>query len=264
MVTVDNAAYKIAAFYAFFPLSDPDEWAQAMRQKGQGMGNLLGTMIVAPEGINATLAGRDGVLDAFIDCLREDPRLSGMDVKYAYSESPPFGHFRVKRKAEIVTFRQAEAEPCRQVGTYVEPEDWNALIERDDVTLLDTRNDYEVELGTFPGALNPHTDNFTAFAEYVQANLERLRQGPVAMYCTGGIRCEKASSYLLSQNLGPVYHLRGGILNYLEKTPPQDQLWEGECFVFDHRVAVDGNLKPTRKWRMDPATGRPLAMDENG
>ncbi len=255
---MQDQLYKIAAFYQFADCPDADAWAAQALAHGRAASGLLGTLIVAGEGINATLAGSEGILDGFVDFIRKDPRFASMAVKYAWAVQPPFGHFRVKRKQEIVTFRQPQADPRAQVGTYVEPEDWNALISRSDVTLIDTRNDYEVQVGRFQGAVNPRTDDFTAFAAYVQEHLQSLQSGPVAMYCTGGIRCEKATAYLRQHDVKEVYQLKGGILNYLGKIPPQEQLWEGECFVFDGRVAVDADLRPSQRWKMDHSSGRPI------
>lgn len=249
---------KVAAFYCFAECPDADELAKAALETGRALDNLLGTLIVAPEGINATLAGPKDTLDSFLAFLLNDPRFAKMDIKVSWSSVPPFGYFRVKRKNEIVTFRQPNANPNEEVGQYVEPGDWNQLIQREDIILIDTRNAYEVEVGKFKGALDPGTDNFTAFAQFFEENQEKLKDKAVAMYCTGGIRCERATAWLLKQNCKEVFHLKGGILNYLEKVPPEESLWEGECLVFDNRVALDHKLQPSRQWKFDPETGRPI------
>ncbi|KKB08367.1 hypothetical protein VE26_15580 [Devosia chinhatensis] len=209
---------------------------------------IKGTLILAPEGINGTVAGTPEAIDALADYLfAHGPfgdRLAGAEVKYSFADSAPFLRMKVRVKPEIVTLRAPQVDPNRQVGTYVEPEDWNGLIERNDVVLVDTRNDYEVGLGTFQRALDPKTANFTEFKDYVARHLDPARDKKVAMFCTGGIRCEKASSYLLSQGFEEVFHLKGGILKYLEVIPETQSRFSGECFVFDERVSVGHGLEP--------------------
>ena len=209
--------------------------------------DIKGTLILAPEGINGTVAGTPEAIDALADYLFASgpfgSRLVGAEVKYSFADTAPFLRMKVRLKPEIVTLRAPQVDPNRQVGTYVEPEDWNALIERNDVVLVDTRNDYEVGLGTFQRALDPHTSSFVEFKDYVERHLDPARDKKVAMFCTGGIRCEKASSYLLSQGFEEVFHLKGGILKYLEVTPPEQSRFQGECFVFDERVSVGHGLE---------------------
>ena len=204
--------------------------------------DIKGTLILAPEGINGTVAGTGAAIDALVAQLLADPRLVGAEIKYSTAAAMPFLRMKVRLKAEIVTLRAPEANPAKSVGTYVAPQDWNALIERNDVVLVDTRNDYEVGLGTFARALDPATKSFTEFKDFVADNLDPARDKKVAMFCTGGIRCEKASSYLLSQGFEEVFHLKGGILGYLEQVPEAQSRWQGECFVFDERVAVGHGL----------------------
>lgn len=250
--------WKIAAFYHFVELPDRDEWAIRMVHHGLEVG-LRGTIIVAREGINSTCSGTHEAIDATITLLKSDPRFESMEVKYSYADFCPFPKFKVKKKPEIVTFRQQEADPRDQVGTYLEPEEWNELIQDPDVLTIDTRNDYEVEVGKFKGAINPNTEDFTAFANFVDEQLASHKDKKIAMYCTGGIRCERSTAYLKKKGFTHVYHLKGGILRYLELMPKEKSLWEGDCFVFDYRVAVDHNLNPA-KWKIDPKTSFPKRM----
>jgi len=237
--------FKVMAIYKFADLPD----AEALRPilaKFCCSHAIKGTLILAPEGINGTVAGTEADIDALADMLFAGPdfagRLAGAEVKYSSAAEMPFLRMKVRLKPEIVTLRAPEANPSKQVGTYVEPENWNALIERNDVVLVDTRNDYEVGLGTFQRALDPATQTFTEFKDYVAENLDPARDKKVAMFCTGGIRCEKASSYLLSQGFEEVFHLKGGILKYLEVVPEAESRFAGECFVFDERVSVGHGL----------------------
>ena len=253
--------FKIAAFYHFTDLPDRDEWADRIVDHGLKVG-LRGTIIFAPEGVNSTCAGACAAVDATIALLKSDPRFESMEVKYSYADFNPFPKFKVKKKHEIVTFRQEGADPRDAVGTYLEPEEWNDLIADPDVITIDTRNDYEVEVGHFKGAVNPKTEDFTSFAKYVDEHLATQKDKKIAMYCTGGIRCERSTAYLKQKGFKHVYHLRGGILRYLERMPKDQSLWEGDCFVFDYRVAVDHDLKPA-KWKIDPETSHPKAMSEH-
>jgi UPF0176 protein len=222
---------------------------------------LRGTVIFAPEGVNSTCAGSHEAVDATIALLKSDPRFEPMEVKYSYADFNPFPKFKVKKKPEIVTFRQDGADPREAMGTYLEPEEWNELISDPEVITIDTRNDYEVEVGQFKGAINPNTDDFTAFAEFVDKHLASQKDKKIAMYCTGGIRCERSTAYLKQKGFKDVYHLKGGILRYMELMPREKSLWEGDCFVFDYRVAVDHDLKPA-KWKIDPETSNPKPMSE--
>ena len=252
---------KIAAFYHFTELPDYDAWAESMVEHGLKVG-LRGTLIFAPEGVNSTCAGSPKAIDATIALLQSDARFEGISVKYSYADFNPFPKFKVKKKPEIVTFRQEGADPRELVGTYLEPREWNDLISDPEVITVDTRNDYEFNVGQFKGAINPKTDDFTEFAEFVDAHLASKKDKKIAMYCTGGIRCERSTAYLKKKGFKEVYHLKGGILRYLEKMPQDQSLWEGDCFVFDYRVAVDHELKPA-KWKIDPETGDPERMSDD-
>lgn len=207
-----------------------------------------GSLLLASEGINGTVAGPPQQLRAFIVWLREltidgETPLALTDVKWSRCEKMPFRRSKVRLKKEIVTMGVDGIDPNKSAGTYVEPEDWNALVDDPDVVLIDTRNDYEIEIGQFEGAIDPNTHSFREFPQYVAEHLDPSKQSKVAMYCTGGIRCEKSTAYLKQCGFEEVYHLRGGILNYLEKVSPEESRWRGECFVFDQRVAVDHDLQ---------------------
>lgn len=236
----------IAAFYKFVPLPDATEMHEPLRTFCQAH-NLRGSILLAAEGINGTVAGERADVDALLARLRADARLADLEHKESYASFRPFRQMKVRLKAEIVTIKSDEADPTREVGQYVPPESWNDLIRRDDVILIDTRNDFEYDYGTFEGAINPNTESFGDFPDYVQQNLDPAAHKKVAMFCTGGIRCEKASSYLLSQGFEEVYHLQGGILKYLEQVPRDETLWQGECFVFDEREALDHDLQPRQQ-----------------
>ncbi len=253
-----SETWKIAAFYRFTDLNDAADWARRLEAVGEESG-LRGTIIVAPEGMNSTCAGRPEAINALIELLRSDPRLADLEVKYSEADFCPFPKFKVKQKPEIVTFRQAGADPQEVVGTYLDPEEWNELIRDPAVLTIDTRNDYEVKVGQFKGALNPKTDDFASFAAFVEEELKGREDEKIAMYCTGGIRCERSTAYLKGKGFKNVYHLKGGILRYLEEMPKEESLWEGDCFVFDYRVAVDHDLQPGM-WKIDPETSDPVPM----
>lgn len=231
----------IGAFYKFATVDDPATLRDDVRAKGDAL-DVLGTVLVATEGINGTVAAAPAHLDEFFAWLRSDPRFADLTVKHSLSDSPPFKVLKVRLKPEIVTLRKP-VDPRTSVGTYVEPHEWNAVVDDPDVIVIDTRNREEIELGTFAGSVDPGTESFTEFVGFA-ATLDPTEHPTVAMFCTGGIRCEKASSYLLSQGFNEVLHLRGGILQYLEDVPADDSRWVGECFVFDDRVSVDHDLRP--------------------
>lgn len=233
--------YKVAAFYRFTPLNDIPGLRARIRAEGERL-DICGTILLAPEGVNSTIAAAPDALDEFMTWLDKTLGISRGEVKYSTAQDKPFNRFKVRPKKEIITMRVADADPNALVGEYVSPEEWNALVERDDVTLIDTRNTYETAVGTFRGAIDPGLESFTDFADYVERELDPATHKHVAMYCTGGIRCEKASSYMLARGFENVYHLKGGILKYLEDIPEQESLWDGECFVFDKRVAVTHGL----------------------
>ncbi len=232
----------VTTFYKFVAIEDPEALRESVFAHC-GHGAIMGTILIAPEGINATIAGSDAAIRSVLTWLRSDPRFANLVSKESFADQAPFGHLRVKIKREIVTMRRPEADPTKQVGTYVKPEDWNALISDPDVIVVDTRNVYEVAIGTFKDAVDPGTRSFGEFPAYVAANLDPAKHKRVAMFCTGGIRCEKASSYLLMQGFPEVYHLEGGILKYLETVPHEESLWQGECFVFDDRVALEHGVR---------------------
>ena len=199
--------------------------------------DVKGTLLLANEGINGTVAGAASGIDAVLAFLASDERLGQVSHKYSYADENPFQRSKVKLKKEIVTMGVEGIDPLLTVGTYVKPKDWNALISDPEVLLVDTRNDYEVEIGTFENAINPKTETFREFPEYVAKNLDKNKHKKVAMFCTGGIRCEKSTAYLKEQGFEDVYHLEGGVLKYLEEVEQDKSMWQGECFVFDSRVA---------------------------
>lgn len=237
--------FLIAALYHFTPLPDFRELREAFRTRCRDL-DLKGTLLVAEEGVNGTLAGGEKELRAFLAYLREDPRFKELIHKESWAEDLPFVRLKVRLKKEIVTIGIPEVDPNKEVGTYVKPRDWNGLISQPDVLLIDTRNVYETDMGSFKGAVDPETESFRDFPEWVKQNPELKPDTRVAMFCTGGIRCEKASSYMLGQGFKEVYHLEGGILKYLEEVPEEESMWQGECYVFDHRVSVDHQLQPGR------------------
>ena len=237
----------VTALYRFVRLPDYTELREELLDAMQSR-DIRGTLLLADEGINGTIAGDEAQIDALLDWLGSHPRfgerLAGIDVKKSWTSAMPFLRTKVKLKQEIVTMGVAGIDPNKTVGTYVKPEDWNELISSSDVITIDTRNDYEVRIGTFKNALNPHTETFREFPDYVARALDTSKHKKVAMFCTGGIRCEKSTAYLKELGFAEVYHLQGGILKYLEEVPADESLWEGDCFVFDERVAVDHDLQP--------------------
>jgi UPF0176 protein len=238
-----GAMLIVAALYQFTRFPDPSALRQGLLEIAQAQG-VRGSLLLAPEGINGTIAGtRDGV-DAVLAAIRKLPGCAGLEWKESLASSMPFGRMKVRLKREIVTMGQPDVDPLAQVGNYVTPGDWNALIADPDTVVIDTRNDYEVAIGSFQGAVDPETRAFGEFPGWWQANRERFAGKRIAMFCTGGIRCEKSTNYLLGQGLNEVYHLKGGILKYLEEVPEAQSLWQGECFVFDDRVSVGHGLVP--------------------
>ncbi|NKI17848.1 rhodanese-related sulfurtransferase [Spongiibacter sp. KMU-166] len=233
----------VAALYKFVALPDYHELREPLLEECLAL-NIRGTLLLAAEGINGTVAGSRENIDSLLAYLRKDPRLADLDHKESFDSAQPFYRMKVKLKKEIVTMGVEGVDPNEVVGTYVKPEAWNALISDPEVVLIDTRNDYEVEIGTFKGAVDPATTTFREFPEYVQKHYDPAKHKKVAMFCTGGIRCEKASAYMKQQGFEEVYHLEGGILKYLEEVDENDSLWQGECFVFDNRVSVKQGLAP--------------------
>lgn len=243
---VMTKAVQIATFYRFTPIERPGELRARLHKLCLAQ-QLLGTILLASEGINATVCGAQDDLQQMLNWLQTQPGLADLKVRYSSAKSPPFKRMLVKLRREIVSFGQDDIDVARETGAHVPPEVWDQLIGRDDVRLIDTRNDYEVGLGSFAGAEDPQTRNFRDFAAYVQQQLDPERDRHVAMYCTGGIRCEKASAWLRQQGFEHVYQLDGGILNYLQKISPEQSSWHGECFVFDDRVCLDQHLQPTER-----------------
>jgi UPF0176 protein len=227
----------VAAFYKFVAIEDCERLRADIKARC-AQGAIKGTALIAREGLNATLAGAHQEIARLLDWLRADPRFADLVVKEAVAPVRPFKRLKVKIKSEIIRFGEPEANPLSRTGTRVAPVDWNALIREPGVVVVDTRNAYEVDAGTFEGAVDPATRTFRDFPNLVAANLDPVRHPKVAMFCTGGIRCEKASAYLLSKGFREVYQLDGGILSYLERVPAEESLWRGECFVFDEREAV--------------------------
>jgi UPF0176 protein len=241
--------YKVVAFYQFAALPGFRDLREPLRVLCASL-HLKGSVLLAHEGINGTLAGAADAVDELVDGLREGPlfggRLDGIELKYSHATAMPFRRLKIRLKREIVTLGAATADPARQVGTYVEPADWNSLIGDPDMLLIDTRNAFEVAMGSFTGAVNPGIKSFGQFKDFAARHLDPVKHRRIAMFCTGGIRCEKASSYLLSRGFAEVYHLRGGILRYLEGVPESESRWRGECFVFDDRVALGHGLQERR------------------
>lgn len=233
--------FTVAALYHFTPFENPAELKPPLLDLCLAQG-VTGTLLLAREGINGTIAGPRGGIDAVLAHVRALPGCGDLEWKEATAQEQPFARMKVRLKREIVTMGQPDVDPRANVGTYIEPEDWNALISAPDVAVIDTRNDYEVAIGTFEGAVDPETATFREFPAWWEANKERFHNKRIAMFCTGGIRCEKASNYLLGQGVDEVFHLHGGILKYLEDMPEDDSLWRGECFVFDGRVSVGHGL----------------------
>lgn len=235
--------FVVAALYKFVSLPDYKDLREDLLQTCLDAG-VKGTLLLAAEGINGTIAGSREGIDRVLTYLRQDPRLADLSHKESFDTAQPFYRMKVKLKKEIVTMGVAGIDPNEVVGQYVKPADWNALISDPDVLVIDTRNDYEVKIGSFKGAVNPDTQSFREFPEYVRSHYNPQQHKKVAMFCTGGIRCEKASSFMRQEGFAEVYHLEGGILKYLEEVPADDSLWQGECFVFDNRVSVGHGLNP--------------------
>jgi len=233
--------WTVAAFYRFVELTDLPE-KQAELKAACDEYDICGTILLAPEGTNGTISGVGENLDNIMEVLDKLTGVKSGEVKYSTSTGKPFLRAKIKLKKEIITMAAPEADPTKLVGTYVKPEDWNTLIADPDVTLIDTRNDYETVVGIFKGAIDPNIQKFTDFKNFVKEKLDPAKQKKIAMFCTGGIRCEKASSYMLAHGFEEVYHLQGGILKYLETIPADQSQWDGECFVFDRRVAVGHGL----------------------
>src|SRR4051794_24520878 len=236
---------KVAALYQFAALPDFRELHEPLRALAAGLG-IKGSVLLAHEGINGTVAGSDEGIDAFVGELQHGPlfggRLDNLELKFSSASEMPFQRLKVRLKKEIVTLGDTAVDPTQRVGTYVEPADWNELIAAPDTLVIDTRNEFEVAMGTFEGAVDPGLRSFGQFKEFTEQKLDPAKHRKIAMFCTGGIRCEKASAYLLAHGFDEVYHLKGGILRYLEDVPETESRWRGECFVFDERVALGHDL----------------------
>ncbi|WP_435950287.1 oxygen-dependent tRNA uridine(34) hydroxylase TrhO [Psychrobacter sp. DM8] len=232
----------VAALYKFTRFNDFETYRQPILDKMTD-NDVKGTLLIAAEGINGTISGTRPCIDNVLEYLRSIDAIGSFTFKESYTNEQPFYRTKVKLKKEIVTMGVEDIDPLQSVGRYVKPADWNALISDPEVTLIDTRNDYEVQIGSFQNAINPNTDTFREFPEYVAKELDPSKHKKVAMFCTGGIRCEKSTAYLREQGFEEVYHLEGGILKYLEEVPQQDSMWQGDCFVFDNRVSVNHDLE---------------------
>lgn len=232
----------VCAMYRFVDLPHYEEIRQPLLDQMNTL-DIKGTLLLASEGINGTVSGTSVAIESLLTWLRSIPEFSDIDYKLSFDEEQPFYRTKVKLKKEIVTMGVEGIDPKRVVGTYVKPKDWNALINDPEVLLIDTRNDYEYEIGTFEGAVNPNTESFREFPKYVDDHLDPEKHKKVAMFCTGGIRCEKSTAFLKEKGFDEVYHLEGGILKYLEEVPKSDTTWKGDCFVFDNRVAVNHDLE---------------------
>ena len=250
----------VAALYHFAKLPDPAVRQEPLLDLCRAQG-LCGTLLLAREGINGTIAGpRDGI-DAVLAHIRDWPGFGGLECKESNAATPPFARMKVRLKSEIVTMGQPDVDPTAAVGSYVGARDWNELISAPDVAVIDTRNEYEVQIGTFKGAVDPGTASFRDFPAWWEENAHRFHNKRIAMFCTGGIRCEKSTNYLMSQGVKDVFHLKGGILKYLEEVPQDDSLWQGECFVFDQRVSLGHGLQQGQH-QLCHACRRPLSPED--
>jgi UPF0176 protein len=253
--------FHVATFYKFVEIESPPQlrdWLVALCQAH----GIIGSILVADEGINATISGSQHGVMALVAELQADPRFREMEVKYSTALERPFMKTRIRLRPEIVTLGAPEAKPSQRTGTKVAPAEWDQLLRDPEIVLIDTRNTYEVEIGTFPGAIDPKTESFGAFKDFVAENLRPDRDTKIAMFCTGGIRCEKASAYLLANGFSQVYQLHGGILKYLEDIPPDQSRWQGECFVFDRRVTlVPGLAEGTHRLCWECGDPLPIEAD---
>jgi UPF0176 protein len=252
---------EIAALYRFAAFAEPGRLVAPLQQACEAEG-VRGTLLVAAEGINGTIAGPEEGLKRAISAICEITALGDLEIKYSQSPLMPFLRMKVKLKREIVTIGDDTVDPLLAVGTYVEAKNWNALIADPDVLLIDVRNDYEHRIGTFDGAVDPRTASFRDFPAYVRAELGAAKKRKIAMFCTGGIRCEKASAFMLQEGFGEVYHLKGGILRYLEDVPEDQSRWQGGCFVFDERVAVRHGMVPDARYTLCHGCRQPLTSDD--
>ncbi|MCB2114961.1 MAG: rhodanese-related sulfurtransferase [Rhodobacteraceae bacterium] len=252
----------VVALYRFTPFADPAALRMPLLEACEAAG-VRGSLLLAREGINGTIAGTRGGIDAVLSHIRALPGCADIEWKESTAEEMPFGRMKVRLKREIVTMGVADVDPTRAVGRYVEPQDWHALIAAEDVAVIDTRNGYEVAIGTFEGAVDPRTGSFRDFPAWWRANAARFGNKRIAMFCTGGIRCEKSTNFLLQEGVPEVFHLKGGILKYLEEVPEEESLWHGACFVFDERVGISHGLRETGH-RLCRACRHPVAPEDLG
>jgi UPF0176 protein len=252
--------FIIAALYKFATLPDITAMREEILRVCKKNG-ICGTLLLAREGINGTVAGSRQGIDTLLAFLRSYPQLRDLEHKESYANEDPFYRMKVRLKKEIVTIGIPEVNPNEVVGTYLDPEEWNKVISEPDTVLIDTRNDYEIKIGTFKRAIDPHTKTFREFPDYVQKHFDNQKHKKVAMFCTGGIRCEKASAYMKKLGFEEVYHLKGGILKYLEQMPEEKSLWEGECFVFDQREAVKHGLA-LGSYELCPSCRHPVSAED--
>ncbi len=252
--------FRVVALYRFCRLERYEELRAPLAAFCCGRG-IKGTLLLAREGINGTVAGSEQAISELIDWLETMPELAGVEVKYSAAAEMPFHRMKVRLKREIVTMGVEGIDPRHGAGAYVAPSDWNALIADPETIVIDTRNDYEVSIGTFQGAIDPRTKSFREFPQWVASHRDQLEGRKVAMFCTGGIRCEKATAYVKSLGLEDVFHLKGGILKYLEEVPAEESLWQGECFVFDERVSVSHGLEVGQS-ELCRACRHPLTAEE--
>lgn len=252
----------VAALYQFTRFDDPAGLRAPLQERCEAHG-IKGTLLLAHEGINGTIAGEAAALEGVLAAIRALPGCAELDVKFSDAPAMPFGRMKVRLKREIVTMGEPDIDPALSVGHYVDPGDWNTMIADPETLVIDTRNDYEVAIGTFNGAIDPQTGSFRDFPKWFREHREELLAGKrrVAMFCTGGIRCEKSTSFLRSEGVEEVYHLKGGILKYLEQVPENESLWQGECFVFDERVSLGHGLAQGTHTRCQPC-GRPFPKGE--
>lgn len=262
-MTVQSLPVKVAALYRFAAMGDLPMLRERLRRLCDGQA-IKGTLLIAPEGINGTIAGSDAGIDTVVAALRELPGCAELDVKYSRARGLPFQRMKVRIKREIVTMGQPQVDPLAP-GHYLSPEEWNALIADPETVVIDTRNDYEVAIGTFERAIDPGTRSFREFPEWFRQHRDELlgnaKKPKVAMFCTGGIRCEKSTAFLKAEGIEEVFHLKGGILKYLEDMPKEQSLWQGECYVFDERVSVGHGLVPGG-YTSCKGCGRPLSVAE--
>ncbi|MGI9522452.1 MAG: rhodanese-related sulfurtransferase [Hyphomicrobiaceae bacterium] len=260
-MTTPHDPIVVAALYKFTAIEDPGRLQAALHNVCASFG-VRGTLLLAREGINGTIAGTRQGIDRSLAAIRRIPGCADIEHKESLASAPPFQRLKIRLKTEIVRLDQPQIDPVNDAGTYVEPEDWNSVLVDPDVVIIDTRNAYEIAIGTFPRAINPGTRAFREFPQWVDDNLDPVRHPKVAMFCTGGIRCEKATALLKDRGFAEVCHLKGGILSYLERVPDDRSMWSGACFVFDERVAVGPGLVETDH-RVCPCCGGPVAADAN-